>query len=182
MNIENELTILEINKDSLEKELVQLGAIKKGDFFQRRYVYDFNPIKKNKWIRLRDNGEKTTLTIKEIKDKNIIGGTTELEIEVSDFEKTNLILNELGYKVRAYQENKRTTYTLGSVNFDIDKWPMIPTYVEIEGKTEESVRKALGKITYNKDKVTTYDVDSIYKNFYNIDISDIKELKFEAKK
>lgn len=52
--------------------------VKKGDYLQRRYTYDFNPVQSNKWIRLRTNGSKTLLTIKEVNDRMAIGGTTEL--------------------------------------------------------------------------------------------------------
>lgn len=179
MNIEYEMTILEIDKDLLVKKLDELGAIKISDSLQRRYVYDFNPKLDNKWIRLRTNGDKTTLTIKEIINKNIIGGTNELEIVVDDFDKTNLILNELGYKRRSYQENYRTSYKLGNVNFDIDSWPMIPTYVEIEGSSENEVKEALKLLDLSNAKATTLDVDSIYNEIYNIKIMDIEELKFD---
>ncbi len=35
---------------------------------------------------------------------------------------------------RAVQENKRCHYILEDVEIDIDSWPMIPDYIEIEGK------------------------------------------------
>ena len=178
MNIEYEMTILEIDKDLLVKKLESLGAIKVSDSLQRRFVYDFNPKLDKKWIRLRTNGDKTTLTIKEVFDKNVIGGTNELEIVVDDFDKTNKILNELGYKRRNYQENYRTSYKLGNVNFDIDSWPMIPTYVEIEGSSEDEVQSALKLLELDNLKTTTLDVDSIYNEIYNIKVMDIEELKF----
>ena len=106
-HIEYEVRVLEINKEEIQNKLNELGATLVEDVFQRRYVYDFNPVNPNKWIRLRTNGKKTTLTIKEVVDKNKIGGTKELEVEVSDFELTNIALNELGFKHRNYQENKR---------------------------------------------------------------------------
>lgn len=67
-------------------------------------------------------------------DKNDLGGTQEHEVVVSDFEKMNDILEKLGYKHRNYQENKRIRYILDEVEIDIDTWPLIPTYAEIEGK------------------------------------------------
>ena len=174
MNIEYEITVLEIDKNKLEEKLIELGATKIADSLQRRNVYDFNPINPNKWIRLRTNGTKTTLTIKEVFDKNKIGGTNELEIEVSDFDKTNLVLNELGYVSRNYQENYRTSYRLGNINFDIDSWPLIPTYVEIEGNSEEEVNNALKLLEIDNIKTTTLDVTSIYNEIYNIDVMSIK--------
>jgi len=167
---ENEVKILEINQEEWIKNLEKLGAKKVGSFFQERYVYDFKPAKKGKWIRLRTNGIKSTLTIKEILNEKKIDGTRELEIVVSDFEKTRQILEELGYMPRSIEENKRTSYILGNVEIDIDTWPFIPTYVEIEGKEAQDVEEFLKKIEYDKEKLTTLDVESIYKEFYHIDM------------
>ena len=177
MNTEYEVRILEIDKDSFIKMLEKLGAEKVGDFFQKRYVYDFNPVVKGKWIRLRTNGNESTLTIKNIVSP-LIDGTKEIEIIVSDFDKCNYILNELGYKARSYQENKRIRYNLDGVEIDIDTWPLIPTYVEIEGKSEEEVMTVVKKLGYNEDEITTLDVDSIYKK-YGYDLKMIDELKFQ---
>ena len=176
MNTEYEIRVLEIDKERLIKKLEELGAEFKGDNEQKRYVYDIIPKEDGKWIRLRTNGNKTTLTYKNIV-KTTIDGTKELEIEVSDFEKTNELLENMGIKSKGYQENKRTQYVLNGVEIDIDSWPMIPTYVEIEGKNEEEVMNTLEILELPKDKVTTLDVDSVYKK-YGIDLKDIKILKF----
>ena len=176
MDIEYEVRILEIDKDIFIKKLEKLKAEKVGYFFQRRYVYDFNPVVKGKWIRLRTNGRESTLTIKNIVSP-LIDGTKEIEIEVSDFDKCNFILNELGYHDKGYQENKRTRYYLDGVGIDIDTWPMLPTYVEIEGKSEKEVMTVVKKLGYNENEVTTLDVDSIYKK-YGYDVKKIDILKF----
>ena len=54
-------TILNIDLESFKSKLESLGAENKGELLQRRYVYDYNPVEKNKWIRLRTNGKKTSL-------------------------------------------------------------------------------------------------------------------------
>lgn len=176
MNTEYEIRVLEIDKEKLIKKLEELGAEFKGDNEQKRYVYDIIPKEDGKWIRLRTNGRKTTHTYKNVV-KTTIDGTKELEVEVSDFEKTNELLENMGIKSRGYQENKRTQYILNGVEIDIDSWPMIPTYVEIEGKNEEEVMNTLEILELPKDKVTTLDVDSVYKK-YGIDLKVIKVLKF----
>ena len=55
---------------------------------------------------------------------------------------------------------------------------MIPTYAEIEGKSEKDVLDVLELLGYTKKDYTTLDVVSIYK-LYNIDIMKIKELRFK---
>lgn len=177
MHVEYECRILEINKEEFIGKLEKAGAIKIGEYFQKRYVYDFNPVISNKWIRLRTNGKKTTLTIKEITDKTV-DGTKELEIEVSSFDDTNNILNELRYKTRNYQENSRISYMLDDVEIDIDTWPLIPTYAEIEGSSKECVDNLLKKLSICEKNITCLDVASIYNEIYNINILKIKELRF----
>lgn len=176
MKTEYEVRILEINEKVLIQKLEELGATKIGEYNQKRYVYDLKPASPQKWIRLRTNGKTTTLTYKNI-ETNKIDGTKELEIEVSDFEATNTMLEILGYQNKGYQENKRIQYRLNGVEIDIDTWPLIPTYVEIEGKDEQSVLKMIKILGLNNEKVTTLDVQSVYMQ-YGIDIEKKKDLRF----
>lgn len=177
MKTEYELRVLEIDVDSIIKTFESLGATKVGDFFQKRYVYDLNPVQNGKWIRLRTNGIKTTLAYKDVVS-NTIDGTKEVEIEVDNIENTNELLNRLGYNPRSYQENKRIQYILDDVEIDLDSWPMIPTYMEIEGRSEEEVNNMIEKLNIDKNKITALNCDDIYRDLYNIDISTIKNLKF----
>ncbi len=177
MGIEYEARMLEITIPDLVSVLEKKGAKKVGCFCQKRFVYDFVPAQKGRWIRLRSNGMETTLTIKEIKSLRI-DGTKELEIVVSDFEETNAILAKLGYCPRTYQENFRIEYVLNGVNFDIDKWPMIPPYVEVEGKSEQDVLNAIKNVGLNEADFITLDVDTIYSQKYGIELDQIPYLKF----
>lgn len=177
-HIEYECTVLNIDLDKIKSKLESLGAKNKGEKFQRRYTYDFNPVRKKSWIRLRTNGDFTTLAIKQVVDKTSIGGTKELETEVGDFDTTNEILERLGYKHRNYQENKRISYELNGVSIEIDTWPLIPTYIEIEGSSESEVLKVLKLLDIDESEITTLDVESIFNEIYGIDINSIEELRF----
>lgn len=177
MKTEYEIRILEISKEEVIKKLEELGANKIGEFNQKRYVYDLKPAQNNKWIRLRTNGKKTTLTYKSILS-NTIDGTKEIEIEVDNFEKTNEFLEKIGFINKGYQENKRIQYMLNGVEIDIDSWPMIPTYMEIEGNSKQEVLNLVELLQCNKSNITTLNCSDIYSKIYEIDISKTKELKF----
>ena len=177
-HIEYEVRVLEINVEEIKDKLNKLNATLVEDVFQRRYLYDFNPVNPDKWIRLRTNGNTTTLTIKDVQSSKI-DGTHELEIEVNDFDSTNEILNELGYTARGIQENKRIKYDLNGVEVDIDTWPRIPTYLEIEGKSEEEVYATLKLLGISKDKAISLNTQSIYKDIYGIDLSKEPLLYFD---
>ena len=177
MKTEYEIRILKIDKEEMIKKLEGLGAIRRGKFEQKRYVYDLRPAEKSKWIRLRTNGKTTTLTYKDI-ESNTIDGKKEVEFEVEDFNKANEFLERIGFKNRSYQENERIQYVLNNIEIDIDTWPMIPTYMEIEGNSEMEVNNMKNLLNINENKVTTLNCNDIYKQIYGIDISKIKELKF----
>lgn len=177
MNTEYEARVLEIDREKIVQKIKDLGGKLVGEWEQKRYVYDFTPAEESKWIRLRTNGEVATLTVKEIVNDKI-DGTREWEVEVSDFEGTNAILNQLGYKARAYQENRRTRYMLDGVELDIDEWPRIPAYLEIEAASETEVMRVVELLGVEPEKVTTLGVSGIYSDFYGIDVNAIPELRF----
>lgn len=177
MNIEYEVRALEIDKEKMEEKLLSFGAKKVADFHYKRRVYDFIPEVHNKWIRLRTDGTKTTLTIKHIV-QNTVDGTREMEVEVSDFDETDLILNELGYFSRSYQENKRTRYILNGVELDIDTWPYIPTYLEIEGHNSEEVEKIIKLLEIDESKICTLGIEDLYYEIYKIDSHKMSIIKF----
>ena len=94
-------------------------------------------------------------------------------------EDANEFLHQIGFNYRNYQENKRIQYILDDVEIDIDTWPMIPTYMEIEAISEENVLEMIEKLGVDKSKITALNCDDIYKNIYDIDIYSFKELIFK---
>lgn len=176
--IEYECRILDIDLEKFLSKLESLDAKDKGERLQQRYISDFNPVDPDSWIRLRTNGEVCTLALKSLKRTDELGNTLEEEVEVSDIDTMNRILKRLGYHHRNYQENIRHSFDLCGVSIDIDSWPLIPTYVEVEGSSEREVYDTLRLLGVDFDQVTTLDVESIYREIYGINIKEIKELRF----
>lgn len=176
METEIECRILEIDPEEIQQKLLEIGAEKITERSMRRYVYDMIPKEKGAWIRLRDNGEKTTLTIKEIKTEEI-DGTQELEINVDDFENTNAILNKLKYEHLAYQENKRISYKFKDVEIEIDFWPKIPPYIEFEANSVEEIEEVVNLLGFKMSDTTCLGNLKIYEK-YGINLHEHKELKF----
>ncbi len=178
MKTEYEIRVLEIDKDELIKKLENLNAKFEKNYEYKRHVYDMVPPRKGEWIRLRTDGYKTTLTYKKVTNEENIEGTKEVEIKVDNLENTNEILNRMGYISKAYQENKRTKYILNNVEICLDSWPLIPSYLEIEGNSEKEVMEVLELLDIDEDKTTFLNCDSIYKEIYNINLDEIKNLTF----
>ena len=161
MKIEYELKILDIDIQSVQQKLKNVWAIYIEEKQMKRYVYDFLPPKQKSRIRLRSEGKNTTLTIKEIHDSSI-EWTKELEINVSDFERTHQLLQKLWYNEKLYQENNRISYILDWVQIEIDHWPHINPYLEIEWSSREEVEKTVQKLWYTIEETTTKTTKDIY--------------------
>lgn len=176
MKTEFEIKILDINISQITKKLLLLGAKELGTKQQRRYVYNIKEGDEACWLRLRDNGEKVELTYKQIDDDSITG-TKEVEIVVSEFDLSNELLEKLGFAAKAYQENKRTSFELDDVQIEIDEWPKIKPYLEVEGKNEEKVYAIVEKLGYTRDQTTSINTKKLYSQ-NGIDLESIKDLRF----
>ena len=65
---EIEVKFLDINPAAIQERLKNIGANKVGQYFYRRRVFDYPDLRLDKqgaWIRLRDEGDKITLTFKQ---------------------------------------------------------------------------------------------------------------------
>lgn len=174
--IEYEAKVLEVDPVELSEHILECGGKQIGEAFMRRYVYDIDPNDQSRWVRLRDNGKVVTLTVKEIAHDGI-DGTREMEITVDDFDTTNELLEKLGYKAKSYQENRRTSFILDGAKLEIDEWPMIPPYLEIEADSKEQVLKVATKMGFSESQLTGENTIKIYAQ-YGLDLNEIKELRF----
>ncbi|TDC33146.1 adenylate cyclase, partial [Kribbella albertanoniae] len=138
MAIEFEAKVLEVDPDALASEIVRLGGRRVGERLMRRFVYDIADGDESRWVRLRDTGSVVTLAVKEVAHDGI-DGTTETEVVVGDFEATNELLGKMGFVAKSYQENRRVSFELMGAELEIDSWPLIPPYLEIEGRSREHV-------------------------------------------
>jgi len=126
---EIEVKFLNIDPKETEKKLKEAGAEKVFDKVYRRKVFDYPDLRLNDrgaYLRLRDEGDKITLTLKQrlgVKShdgKTNDEGMEEIEIKVSDFEKTAELLTKMGLKEKFYEENRRIRHQLDDIEFDID--------------------------------------------------------------
>lgn len=178
MPTEYEAKVLDIDPDSAAATIVAGGGQYHGERLMRRYVYDIAPGDQTRWIRLRDDGTRTTLTVKHIRHDGI-DGTDEWELEVDDFTTANALLAQLGYQPKSYQENRRASYTLQDARLEIDTWPHIPPYLEIEADTHQQVLATAQQLGYTEDQLTGENTTKIYTH-YGIDLTTYTHLAFNT--
>ncbi len=181
VNQEYEVKFLEIDPVNIEEELIRIGAEKKFDRIYRRRVFDYPDMRLNEmgaWLRLRDEGDKITFTYKQrmgmLENRGNDLGMKEIEVEVSDFDKTAELVLALGFVEKFYEENRRIRYVLGEIEFDIDFWPLLKPYLEIEAKSQEEVEKGIKLLGLDQAEAKVFSTFQVYK------LAGINELDYQV--
>lgn len=168
MNNEIEAKYLDIDKAKIRRKLKSAGAqLLHAEVKMRRTIFDTGP---NTYARVRDEGDKIVLTYKNYIDDNSILGCKEINLTVNDYDGAVKFLKACGLEMKANQETLRETWVLDNVEITIDTWPWIPTYIEIEGNSEEEVWAVADKLGFNKEDAEFGAVDKIYQHYYGIDM------------
>lgn len=185
---EKEVKFLDIDVTVVQKQLAALGAEKVFTVLYKRKVFDYPDLRLDKqaaWVRLRDEGEKITLTYKKRlgagKTAHGDSGMEEIEIVVDDFAKTALLLERIGLKEKFYEENKRIRYVFEGIHFDIDTWPLLPSYLEIEAETWNDVDRAIALLKLDPNEKKICSTHQIYA-MYGFNENDYSVLTFEETK
>jgi adenylate cyclase class 2 len=176
METEIEAKFIDIDKRKLCQKLIEKGAVlEHPEILMRRKVYDYPDKRLNKiggWVRVRDEGDKITLTYKQTNERTL-QGTKEISIIVNDFEKTCKFLEAIGMVEKSYQETKRERWKYKGVEITIDTWPWIPTFVELEGSNEEIVKEVAKDLELDWEKAMYGSVEVIYKIYYDVSEEEI---------
>jgi adenylate cyclase class 2 len=167
MPIETEVKILEINSAGIHKKLLKIGAKKVEDCIIHERIFDFKdkPFPRGNLFRVRHHGNRTEVTFK----TNPTGGSKFLEHEeyqttVEDFDTMCKILELAGLIITNDRQKRRISYVLGKIKFEIDKYPTIPAYMEVEGERKDIV-SALKKLGYTLKDTTNMSGSQVLKQY-----------------
>jgi len=171
MKIEYEATFTDINKDEIRNRLKKAGAdLIHPEILQKRAVFHLpaGHDQENGWARVRDEGDKITMSIKQTVEGGRIDEQFETCFEVSDFGEAVKFLEFLGCRQKAFQETKRELWKLDNTEVTIDEWPFLEPFVEVEGESEEAVKNVSEKLKFDYNKAYFGPVGGIYSAKYNL--------------
>ncbi len=182
MNKEIEMKFLDIDEDLLRDKFKEIGAsLVHEKRLMKRSTFDFKNIElqkgEYKWLRVRDEGDKITMTLKHLFDEQRIVNTEEIEIEVNDFEKAKQMVLELEMKLTNTQENYRERWVYNNVELTIDTWPGLNPLLEIEAETEERVREVARILGFDLRKAIFGTIDYAYQKALNTPLEFIVKLR-----
>lgn len=181
MNKEIEARFLDIDKQKLTDKLAAIGATDKGEATLAEIIfYD----QENKWsdegrfVRVRSAGNTTKLTYKH-NQAQTIDGVREIEFPVPDAKLVEQFLEAIGLVAFRRQEKKRHTFEKDGVTIDIDTWPKVPTYVELEGPSEEAIKSVAQALEFKWEDAVFDDARAVIQGRYEIPVGSLKWFTFE---
>lgn len=170
---EHEIKVLDVDIEKLKLKLEEIGAVKVYEDVRTIIALDTADRtflnKKDKLIRITDEGSiKVTMHVNQSNPKIKKG----IKFKTSRMKETLDFFKEMGITPISKVKAPRVSYELGKIDFDIDSFPKIPPFLEIdieyleeEGYTIEQLLKKLG---LKDNKVVIMGTEDIHK-LYGID-------------
>lgn len=176
--IEFEATFPDINKEEIRERLRNSGAnLAYPERLMKRVVFYHPDREEHSWIRVRDEGDKITLSYKSMPDRaEKIEEQKEICLEIDSFEAAKEFLLAIGCEQANYMETKRETWNLAGAEIVIDEWPYLRPFVEIEGGSEEAVRSVSENLGFDYAKAIFGNVYALYSLEYDIPIPALKQI------
>ncbi len=160
--IEQEIKVLDVNITKVRQKLEALGAKLVFDDYRIFTTFDTPTrqyAKENKIIRLTEEG-KLKLSISNILPS---GKKETIKVFTSRKEETIAFLKRLGLVPIARVKSHRISYELGNVDFDIDKFPRIPAFMEIDLEyLEMPLTQLLKNLDLDNNKYVTLGTEEIF--------------------
>jgi adenylate cyclase class 2 len=176
MKTEIEAKFLDIDPADIRAKLKELGAsLIHPETNTRQKIFDYPDFmldKASSWLRLREENGAVTLTFKKWEHEGL-HGMKEIETRTDSFDGTEKLLLGIGMKVKSDQRKRRELWRLGETEFMIDTWPWLPTFLEVEGSSEEGVRNAAARLGLDWRDALFGGAAGIYKHYFDVEYEEI---------
>ncbi len=171
MNNEIEAQFLDINKNEIRAKLESAGGkLINKERIMKRVIFDAG---EHQFIRVRDEGDKVVMTYKNVHNDKSILGTKEVNVIVDDYDRAVEFMKGTHLDIKAHQETLREEWELNGCEICIDTWPWIPSFIEVEGPSEEKVWETAAMLDMDKEKAKFGSVDSTYEHYYGVECDEV---------
>lgn len=168
--VEKEVKILDVDVGQVAAAMSKIGAKKVYDDFRTISTWDLPGnsyrLKQDKLIRItEEDGTKITMHINNSKPNK-----TEIKFKTSIPDGPNAFLTGLGLRQVSQVKARRVSWEFGKVDFDLDIFPKIPAFLEIDraNLSDAKLKKLLALLGLQNHKVVVMGTEAIHK-LYKID-------------
>lgn len=165
--------------------LERIGArMLRPERLMRRSVFDFpdrSLDRRGALVRVRDEGDRITMSYKQVPLAAKIADCFETELTIDSYDHGVTFCADLGMVRKSYQETKRESWETDDAKFDIDTWPGVPTFIEVEAGSEGVVRQYVEALGLPWSSTFFGGVGVIYQHYLRIperEVNRIPEITF----
>lgn len=168
MKDEIEVKFPNVDHAKMRKKLTELGATCVVPMRTMiRSTFDFPESHpdygKSAFVRVRDEGDKITLTYKNFLSKKDV---KEIELKVDNFPATVEFCEAIGLTKTSYQESNRETWVYQDCEIVLDEWPWLKPFIEVEAPSAEKMQELSEKLGFNFSDGVYGDVTDVYRTQY----------------
>jgi len=120
------------------------------------------------WLRVRDEGDGNVTMSYKCVGQRTLSGTSEICLQVDNFDNAVAFLKECNIITRNVQQTRRESWELDGAEVDLDEWPWVPPFVEIEAKDEETVLSVARKLGLDVTDAIYGSVEPLYQRYYDV--------------
>lgn len=148
--------------EAVQRRLQELSARYIGKYVENNHILDRPDgflrhagcgLRVRMMETLQGQPASATLTYKGPRQNSPLKSREEIELRVSDAEQMLALLHAIGFDTVISYRKRRDRWALGGCHVELDKVPLIGTFVEIEGPSENAIRAVqeplkLGQTSY----------------------------------
>lgn len=161
-NVGIEIELKFLLEESLE-DFIKKFNIEPNRVYQKTVMFDNDHDlmqKTNGRIRLRQNGEKTSLSYKRPLPSEAVKKEIEWETCIDNWQTGEELLRAMGFHETTSYEKYRTSFDFNGSKIEIDEYPFA-NFVEIEGD-EANVKEIAQSIGFDLSKALTKACDTLF--------------------
>ncbi len=171
---EIETKILEVDPKSISEKLDSLGA---ELILDTKFAVDWFRTKDSQegddqwFLRIRTTAQgKSEVTWKGF--STVLGDSRrhkEISFEIAEPKKMGDLFLNIGLEKYAHQDKLRKSWQLKDWRFDLDTYPNMPSYLEIEGKSEAHIQEAIQSLALVNHKKSSGGERILIQEKYGLD-------------
>jgi len=174
---ELETKIIDIDINKIREQMIQFKAKKIKEENQINYIYDFPDkrlLQKSGYARIRaienlsDKESYYYMTVKKLISQTDYKIMEEHEVSISNLEEGRNILSALGLslveEIRKYRESYSIFDTLVEIDINDKSYYPIP-YIEVEGKSEEAIKRVVNLLGYDMSQTTSKTIHQLITDY-----------------
>jgi len=165
---EIEVKILEIDRDQVIQKIEALGATKVFEGPLEAIYFDFPDhalSRREQQLRIRKKGSQTEVTFKENMTKDVAKTADEYSFYCDSHNACIAILGKIGLiKVQTFTKH-RISYRLKRIAFEIDTYLNIPSLLEIEAPSIETIKKMVQQLGYTLRDTCPWSADDVIAHY-----------------